>query len=594
MDVKDLFEKYNKDIYRYAYSITLNVDEAKDAVSETFSKIIEKDLKHVENIKAYLVTTSRNIIYKKFAKESKLTNVDEVEQFPEFDSKSSEDAAIDSYLVDVIKKELNTLDASTREVILLKVWEDYKFSEIAEITNEKESTVKLRYYRGLEKLKEKVNSSTKLNSVTLPIVLLGLGKILSGLNYPKNSLMAVSAIKGISCFKAILATAGVCSILVISIFIAINVLNNNTIASEPPISTPVSSPVELREVTKYSLEIINGKDTNRNDQNYRALIYKTEAGEKEIYRWLQYPDFGIGGPNPCIEIKYNVDRSYFAVCQMSAEVLSNQQIPIVFDQFGEVVLDFSKVDNFPKDKLTSKTFGDTFFASSQLREFSWLDKTNLKLTFYNKTTATNEDSTYNIRNYKNLLTFTHNQLPGFSISYFEDWKVEIKEFKVQDTLGFESLYFQSCHEDCLGLRFSKDNVKVDVLFDMFFDESVSNCSDTINFTKLNTKWYRYDSLLNYSGNNTPKYIYSGSVYENIEQSGHLYKFCDSGASAASLIETRTKEDYFGALYDSSRAVLFGNVPRIMIEKPRVYSDNEISSEFLKEIDEMIISIKGIR
>lgn len=399
MDIKDLFESYNKDIYRYAYSITLNEDEAKDTVSEVFSKLINKDLNQVENYKAYLLTTARNVVYKKYAKESKLTNLDETQEFEDIDTKSSEATAIDSYLIDVIKIQLNKLDPSSREVILLKVWEDYKFSEIAEIINQKESTVKLRYYRGLEKLKENINSSTKLKSVTLPLIIIGITKALSGFNYPEIPLV-IGTKTGITMFKILLGTLVIGVVGIASIFIAVNFLNKNTINPEPVVSFPISVPEEVEiisnEQIEYTLEIKMDRDSNRDNQYYRSLIYKNSNTEKEIYRWLQYSEFGIGGSNPCAEIKYNEDRSFFAVCQMSAEVLSNQQIPLVFNQKGELVFDFANDESFPKDKLTSKKFGETFYAGKLLKEFSWVDRTNLKLTFLNQETNANYDSIHNI------------------------------------------------------------------------------------------------------------------------------------------------------------------------------------------------------
>jgi len=597
MNIESLFEKYNKDIYRYAYSITLNTDEAKDTVSEVFSHLITKDLSHVENPKAYLLTTARNFVYKKYAKESKLTNIDEAQEFPDIDTKSNEETAIDSYLVEVIKNQLNSLDPSTREVILLKVWDDYKFSEIADITKEKESTVKLRYYRGLEKLKENINSSTKLKSVTLPIILFGLGKLLTSFNYPKVPLV-LSATKGISTLKVILGLIGIGTILVGSFFIAVNFLNNRAPSVESIVSSPVSSANEVsNKVIEYNLEIVNGTDSTRQNQTYRALIYKTETEEKEIYRWKQYSEFGTGGPNPCTEIKYNIDRSYFVVCQMSAEVLSNQQIPIVFDQYGKVVLDFSKVDSFPKDKLTSAKFGDIFFASSLLRDFSWIDRINLKLSFYNKSSGEIDDSIFNMDKYKNLVTFTHSKLPGFSMEYPSDWKIEVKEFKEKDTLSFTSFYFPSCHESCLGLRFSKNNVSIEILFDLVYDDNGYHCSDNVNIVKLSGKWYRYDSLMDYSGSIKPKYIYTESGQENaksfMEQTGHLYKFCDSGTGGAGLIERQSIQDTYGENYDVNHPELFPSAPGIMIEKPKVYSDQSIDTEVLEEIDNMIISMKGI-
>ena len=45
------------------------------------------------------------------------------------------------------------MEDKTSEVIILRVWEQCKFDEIAIIIGEKVNTVKQRFYRGIEKIK---------------------------------------------------------------------------------------------------------------------------------------------------------------------------------------------------------------------------------------------------------------------------------------------------------------------------------------------------------------------------------------------------------------------------------------------------------
>jgi RNA polymerase sigma-70 factor (ECF subfamily) len=56
-------------------------------------------------------------------------------------------------LTAVVKQALGTLPEEQRQAVLLKVYQGFKFHEIAEITGAPVSTVKSRVYSGFEALK---------------------------------------------------------------------------------------------------------------------------------------------------------------------------------------------------------------------------------------------------------------------------------------------------------------------------------------------------------------------------------------------------------------------------------------------------------
>ena len=57
-----------------------------------------------------------------------------------------------------INDALKRLSGKARTVIVLKVYEDLTFAEIAQILKKPEATVKSTYYRGLKFLKERMQS----------------------------------------------------------------------------------------------------------------------------------------------------------------------------------------------------------------------------------------------------------------------------------------------------------------------------------------------------------------------------------------------------------------------------------------------------
>lgn len=55
-----------------------------------------------------------------------------------------------------MREVLSGLEAKSRTVIILKIYENMTFSEIAQIVKKPENTVKTLYYRGLKSLKERM------------------------------------------------------------------------------------------------------------------------------------------------------------------------------------------------------------------------------------------------------------------------------------------------------------------------------------------------------------------------------------------------------------------------------------------------------
>ena len=55
-----------------------------------------------------------------------------------------------------LQEALEQLDAKSRNVLILKFYEDMTFREIAQVLRKPESTVKTAYYRGLQSLKERM------------------------------------------------------------------------------------------------------------------------------------------------------------------------------------------------------------------------------------------------------------------------------------------------------------------------------------------------------------------------------------------------------------------------------------------------------
>ncbi|MCA9381409.1 sigma-70 family RNA polymerase sigma factor [Candidatus Dojkabacteria bacterium] len=184
MNNKDLLTKsysdYAAEIFRFCMFKLNNREEAEDITSEAFIRLHEQNIAEINNVRAWLYKVSRNLIYDEFIRPTtknlvEFTDMNKNEETINNSLKSLEKEAIDSETIEVVKVELQNLDDFTADIISMRIWGDMQFSEIAEAMDLKESAVKMRFYRGVDELKDNINKKgSKIKAITVPILLAGI------------------------------------------------------------------------------------------------------------------------------------------------------------------------------------------------------------------------------------------------------------------------------------------------------------------------------------------------------------------------------------------------------------------------------------
>lgn len=156
-------------MYNFAYRLTLEGDDAKDLVQDTYLKAYRfvKSFQKGTNSKAWLYRILKNSFINDFRKKSKQpSKVDyqEVENFYNSDS-VDEGQTVDlriETLKDMIGDEvsiaLNSLAVDFRTVIILCDLEGFTYEEMAKILDIPIGTVRSRLHRARNLLKEKLKS----------------------------------------------------------------------------------------------------------------------------------------------------------------------------------------------------------------------------------------------------------------------------------------------------------------------------------------------------------------------------------------------------------------------------------------------------
>ncbi len=137
-------------LFRYALLLTRNRDDAEDALQAAMVKIALKPklLAGAHHPWAYFVRMVRNEVLnltRRRRPAQSLSQCGPLEAAPE-------SLGEDPELAQAVRLAIRRLPAQQSEVVILKLWEEMTFAEIADVLGESPNTVASRYRYALEKL----------------------------------------------------------------------------------------------------------------------------------------------------------------------------------------------------------------------------------------------------------------------------------------------------------------------------------------------------------------------------------------------------------------------------------------------------------
>ena len=152
-DYNKCVDEYSDGVFRFILKSIKDIDLAHDIVQDSFMKlwIKRKDVDSMKG-KSYLFTTAYHTMIDNVRKNRKSVSIESVH---EAKSKTSNEY---SDLADVLDDAIEKLPDIQKNVILLRDYEGYSYKEIGEITNLKESQVKVYIFRARSFLKNYIVS----------------------------------------------------------------------------------------------------------------------------------------------------------------------------------------------------------------------------------------------------------------------------------------------------------------------------------------------------------------------------------------------------------------------------------------------------
>lgn len=149
----ELYDLYVGPIYRFIFYKTRHKETTEDLTSVTFMKAIESihkfDSKKA-SFRTWLYQIARHSVIDHYRTSHPSKNIEDAwDLHSDDDPEAKADLALK---LESVKKVLAGLSAEQREVVMLRVWGDLGFKEIAQITGRSEAACKMNFKRTVEKL----------------------------------------------------------------------------------------------------------------------------------------------------------------------------------------------------------------------------------------------------------------------------------------------------------------------------------------------------------------------------------------------------------------------------------------------------------
>jgi RNA polymerase sigma-70 factor (ECF subfamily) len=147
---EQLYEDYQQDVFRFAFWLCGQTDEAKDITAETFMRLwtAKSDLR-AESVKGYLLTIARNIYLQGRRKHKNQVELDHnlVDPAPNTDDIAESQAELETIIAALQK--LSEID---RTVLIMKAYEGLSYQEISQLLGLSIPSLKVKVHRARLKL----------------------------------------------------------------------------------------------------------------------------------------------------------------------------------------------------------------------------------------------------------------------------------------------------------------------------------------------------------------------------------------------------------------------------------------------------------
>jgi RNA polymerase sigma-70 factor (ECF subfamily) len=150
----EIYDAYIDKIYAYLYCNSRHRETAEDLASQVFFQAWKNvsSLDPDKQPSSWLYRIARNLWIDHYRSSHRVAELNEAESLADDSDPLSE--TDNRWRLAQIEKYLKTLDPLQREVVILRVWHDLSYQEIAAVIGKSEAASKMLFARALSKMKE--------------------------------------------------------------------------------------------------------------------------------------------------------------------------------------------------------------------------------------------------------------------------------------------------------------------------------------------------------------------------------------------------------------------------------------------------------
>ena len=149
----DVYERYFKDVYKYALSLSRDAHVAEEVTQETFFKALQNidSFRGQCRLYVWLCQIAKNTYFSYAARQDRVTEEQEVPG-----ENGLEERLLEKESAFEIHKVLHNLQEPYKEVFSLRVFGELSFAQIGELFGKSESWARVTYHRARLKIKEEM------------------------------------------------------------------------------------------------------------------------------------------------------------------------------------------------------------------------------------------------------------------------------------------------------------------------------------------------------------------------------------------------------------------------------------------------------
>lgn len=152
----EIYRLFISRIYRFIYYLVYDESLAEDITQDTFIKAwksLPRFSLEKGTMQAYLFTIARNLVIDNQRKKRNISLTEAVAS----DFETGENLE-KSYLKEeergLVREALSSLDASEKQIVILRYFEEFSYAEIAGVVGKNEGAIRVGVHRALAKLKD--------------------------------------------------------------------------------------------------------------------------------------------------------------------------------------------------------------------------------------------------------------------------------------------------------------------------------------------------------------------------------------------------------------------------------------------------------